>query len=170
MANNAKIQTSIHGRRLGLQVVSSSVIGSSVGSAITPKVTQTGDILCGPDAFNEAVSTAETTTYTIVPWGLSEITTATGGTTNSVFQLGKPIPGVSKYVTFLSSNTATNMISLRASSDATVCFESSVGSTMCVLASSAGGRITVMMIGLTSTSWGIIGFSTANGLSLTTST
>lgn len=167
MASN-KIQTSIYGRRVGLQPASSSVFGSSVGSVITPKPGTVGDLLAGPDEFIRAVSTAETTTYTIVPWGLSEITTI--GTTNTVYQLGKPIPGVAKYLTFLSSNTATNMISVRASSDGSVTFESSVGSTMCVLASSAGGRITIHMIGLATTAWGLIGFSTASGLSLTTST
>jgi len=163
---SSKILTSIFGRRLGLQAVTTSVWGSTN----LTNYGGTGDLLAGPDAYVPAVSTNETTGNTIKPWGMSLVTTGAGGSTNTAYTLGKPIPGVQKQIAFLSSNTATNMIAIRASTDASITFESSLGSTMSVIASSQGTRGVITMVGLTSTSWALVGFTTAMGFSLSTST
>jgi hypothetical protein len=156
--------TSIFGRRLGLQQLTSSISGST----INPQ----GEFLIGPDAFRAQVSSGETMAVKLRPWGVSFIsTTTTAATTSTIYELEPPIPGVTKTLVFGSTNTATNMVSVRASTGATICFLSTVGSTHCVASSSGGSQAAIHLMGVNSTSWAILGaVSTGTILFSTTST
>jgi acetylglutamate synthase len=155
-----KITTTIFGRRLGLQTFSTAQSGASAG--------RTFDVLVGAEAVRPYVSSAETTSTNMPAFGVSFLTTTS--TTNSVYTLDPPISGVEKTIVIGSTNTATNMISVRTSTGATVCFTSSNGSTLCVIASSGGSQSVIRLVGINSTQWASVGLTTSAGFSLTTST
>ena len=157
------ILTSIFGRRVGLRLASSSVVGQSTGFGSAP-AGRTGDFLLGPDAFQEPVSTVKTSATSIPSWGVTLLTTSsTASSTSSLYLLDKPVAGVRKTLVFSSSNTATNAINVYSSTDGSITIQaSSLGSTFCCIGSSDGLRGTVELMGMNSTQWAVMGwFSTA---------
>jgi hypothetical protein len=64
MAYNSKITTSKHGRRLGLQAMSSAETGSSRGRY---------EFLVGPDSFRVEATTNESTATNLKPFGVSKL-------------------------------------------------------------------------------------------------
>ena len=168
MSSN-KIITSVHGRRLGLQLVSSSVMGQSTGFGSAP-AGRVGDFLAGPDAFLEPVSTVASSAVSIPNFGVTILTTGTAASsTSSLYLLDKPFAGVRKTLVFNSSGTATNAIYVYTSTDASICFSgSSIGSTLCCIGSSDGIRATVDLVGLNSTQWAITHFVSTTVFKLST--
>lgn len=159
MAFGSQILTSIYGRRLGLQTMSSAQTGGSKGAK---------DYLVGPAEFRAAVTTAETTSANVESHGTSYLP-GTSAASSAVYTLDPPIPGVSKRVLFDSSN---GPIYLKTANSET--FLTTVGSTHTTIkASSFGGSIS--LIGITTAIWGLMGVtsgtsSQASGFGLTTST
>ena len=170
MSSN-NILTSVYGRRLGLQLISSSVTGQSTSIA-TAAPGRTADLLAGPDAFKEVInSTKATTTYSLTAFGIDILTTnASAATTAARYILDKPIPGVHKYIIFPSSQTAVSY-QVVASTDASICFDPATtgfGSTNCIITSSDGGRVALHLLGINSTRWAILSPCTTSAIRLCT--
>ena len=162
--------TSIHGRRLGIMAVTSSVTGSTVGPQASPSG-RVAEFLVGPEAVRRSFSTAETSGVSLASYGISHCSTAiVAATTSTKYTLDKPIPGVSKFINWGSSNTATNMVSVWASSDGSIGIESSQGTTMCVMVSTQGFRGVTELMGISSTSWAVVGSLSSGVISMTTLT
>lgn len=94
MPYNNKVITSIHGRRLGIQRLSSAESGGSDGTV---------EYLVGPEAFRVGTSTAETTAANVSAFGAS-LLMETSAASSSVYTIDPPVPGVSKTL-YMSSGT-----------------------------------------------------------------
>ena len=154
-----KITTSIHGRRLGLQELSSSETGATRGQA---------EVLVGVDEFRQSVTTSESTATNLAAYGLSFIT-GSSAASSSVFTLDPPIPGVRKLLYFTS--TGDKGCYLKTANSETI--TSLYGSSFTVIKSTMGGFFEMM--GLTTAIWGMPGLTsgTSNStapLSFATST
>lgn len=143
MAYGNNITTSIFGRRLGLQTLSTSQSGSGRSVPI--------DLLVGAEAVRAGVTT-ETTAQNLTAFGVSLLTTSVS---SGVYTLDPPIPGVEKTLNFGSSATSASPIYVKSGTGVT--FQSSVGTTSTVLASSQNVPTVVRLIGLSTAVWGIIG-------------
>lgn len=141
-AYNAAILTSIYGRRLGLQAMSSGQSGSP-GNA---------EFLIGPDDQRVAVSTAETTDVNMKAYGVSYLV-GTSAASTPVYTLAPPIPGVRKNIFFGSTDSALYV----KTANGEYIYGSSMGSSATVIRSSGGG--TVELIGLSTAIWGAINIS-----------
>jgi len=159
MAYSSKILTSIFGRRLGLQRMSSAETGGSRGNA---------EFLVGPDALRMEVTTAETTSTNLKPHGVHVVPGTSAGS-SAVYTLDPPIPGVR---VFISGGTANGPNYVKTANSETIV--STVGSShTTVKISSLGGSFE--LVGLTTSQWLSLGLtsgtsSNASGFGLTTST
>lgn len=159
MAYNNQILTSLRGRRVGLQAMSSAATGSNHGRR---------EFLVGPDDFRVETSTAETTSTNLKPFGVS-ICPGTSEASSAVYTLDPPIPGVRKII---GTSTANGPVFIKTANSETI--QSTVGSSFTtVKISSLGGMFE--LIGLTTAIWLGLGLtsgtsSNASGFSLTTST
>lgn len=136
------ILTSIYGKRLGLQPMSSGQSGSP-GNA---------EFLVGPDDQRVGVSTAETTATNMKAYGVSYLV-GTSAASTPVYTLSPPIPGVRKNIFFGSTDSALYV----KTANAEYIYGSSIGSSATVIRSSGGG--TVELIGLTTAIWGALNIS-----------
>ncbi|TXJ25393.1 MAG: hypothetical protein E6Q24_14780 [Chitinophagaceae bacterium] len=151
MAFNSKILTSIFGRRLGLQRLSTAQSGGA----------QQSEFLVGPDDFRVGVSTAETTSTSLKPHGVS-MNLGTSAASSAVYTLEPPIPGVRKW---LASSTANGPAYVNTSGAVIV---SSVGSTQATIRLSTTGN-PVELIGLTTALWATyVATASGNGFSAST--
>ena len=145
--------TSIFGNRMGLQRVTTSQFGSTVGPQATPAGRVSPDLLVGP-AIRRNVSTAETSGTSLSFHGVSWCSTAlVAATTQTMYTLDRPQQGVKKYIAWGSTGTATNEVSVWASSDASITIWSSQGTTMCVMRSTQGFVGVTELIGISSVIW-----------------
>lgn len=148
MAYSDKIITSIHGRRLGLQTMTTAQSGGRLA----------GSFLVGPDvgvreptgSANGGSSAGETTGTGVLAWGVSFLN-GTSAASSSVYVLDPPIPGVRKTVVFSSANTP---IYLRTKNAET--FRTSADSTIATVISSTLTGAVVELIGLTTGMWGLL--------------
>jgi hypothetical protein len=150
MPYNTKIVTSLHGRRFGLQPMSS-VENGGKGPL---------EFLVGPDAHRMGVATDETTASGVGAAGISWLL-GTSVASTPVYVLDPPIPGVDKTIHFGSSDSkiwvrTKNGEIIRSSG-------ASTGATFTALTSSAGG--TVRLTGLTTAIWLLQYLSTLGGVS-----
>lgn len=157
MAWNNNIMTSLFGRRLGLQALTTSQSGGS----------RTADLLVGPDAIRLGVTTAESTGTNVAAHGISILPGTSAASTN-VYTLDPPIPGVRKYISL--GTTASNLYLKTANSET---IQSTLGTSFTTIRSSVGGSYE--LIGLTTAVWMALGItsgtsSQASGFVLTTST
>lgn len=151
MAFNSKILTSIFGRRLGLQRLTTGESGSAKKS----------EFLVGPDDFRVGVSTAETTATNLQAFGFS-MNLGTSAGSSAVYTLDPPIPGVRKV---LASSTANGPAYVNTSGALIL---SSVGSTQATVKLSTTGN-PVELIGLTTALWATyVATASGNGFSATT--
>lgn len=150
MAWNDKYTSSIKGRRLGLQQLSSGQTGGSYGF---------NEFLVGPDGFRGLVSTSETTSANIKAHGLHLLSASSVGS-SQVYTLDPPIPGIS--VTIVGSTSATAFIKTG------VNILSTAGSTQQVVSLPAAGAM-VTLTGVTSALWAVMQ-STASGVGISAST
>lgn len=159
MAFGSKIITSIFGRRLGLQRMSSSESGGTRGAQ---------EYLVGPEALRLGVTTAETTSTNLQPHGLSVLPGTSAGS-SAVYTIDPPIPGVSK---FIAGSTDNGPTLLKTANSETI--TTTMGSSWTTVEiSSLGGSF--QLVGLTTARWLAIGLtsgtsSQASGFILTTST
>ena len=128
------VLTSVHGRRLGLQAMSSGESGGSKGAL---------ELLVGPDAFREPRTTNETTATAINAVG-NTVLVGTSAASTPVFTLAPPIPGVRKTIIFGSTDSA---LYLKMSSGCAIA-GTSLASTGCTAIRSSGGGA-VELIGQT---------------------
>jgi hypothetical protein len=154
-----RITTSLFGRRIGLQVMSSGITGGSRGPS---------EFLVGPDGARAAVTTAESTGTNLNPFGVSNLV-GTSAASSAVYVLDPPIPGVRKTINI--GTTANGPIYVRTANSET--FSSTLGTSFTTIKSSAGGNYEMM--GLTTALWILFGVtsgtsSNASGHVLTTST
>lgn len=158
MAWNNNIITSIFGRRVGLQPMSTVQNGGG----------KPAEFLVGPSDFRVGVTTAESTGTNLLPYGLSFVA-GSSAASSSVFTLDPPIPGVRKLLYFPS--TGDKNVYLKSANSET--FKSTVGSSFTTIQSTAGGLLE--LIGVTTAIWAAFGLtsgtsSQASGFALTTTT
>jgi len=156
MAWADKITTSLFGRRLGLQTMTTSQTGGSRGAV---------DLVVGAEAVRQENSTAETTSSNLKAWGVSWVSTVSS---SAVFTLDPPIPGVDKTLVFYSSATSASPIYVKTANSETIM--STVSSSATVLASSQNAETAVRLIGLTTAMWGVLGSISTASIKLSTTT
>lgn len=135
MAYNNRILTSIFGRRLGLQRLSTAESGGAKG-----------EYLVGPDDFRVGTNTAESTGTNLAAHGFSGNLGTSAGS-SAVYTLDPPIPGVRKVI---ASSTANGPVYVKAGGSALI--TSSAGSTHATIKLSTLGNA-VELIGLTTAIW-----------------
>lgn len=154
MAWSEKILTSIRGRRLGLERMTTAMSGGAHGE---------NEFLVGPDDFRVGVTTAESTSTNLKSHGMSYLVASSAGS-SQVYTLDPPIPGVRK--TIINSTVAGALVKT-ANSETIKTTNGSSFTTFDIPA--AGGQIELQ--GLTTAIWvGLSNLSTASGLAWSTST
>lgn len=156
MAYGNRILTSIFGRRLGLQRMSTAESGGSKN-----------EFLVGPDDFRVA-GTAETTSVDLKPFGIS-FGLGTSAGSSAVYTLEPPVRGVRKVI---SGSSANGPVYIKTKNGEAIL--STLGSTFTtVKISSLGGAFE--LVGVSTSQWLSLGLtsgtsSNASGFGLTTST
>lgn len=140
MAYGNNITTSKHGRRLGLQLMSTAQTGGSRGAQ---------EFLVGPEGVRVNESTAETTSTNLHPFGISVLTTAAS---SGVYTLDPPIPGVTKDLVF--HTTGANPIYVKTANGEFI--NSTQGTTMTVLASSQTAYAAVTLVPISTAAWAVV--------------
>lgn len=141
MAYGNNITTSKHGRRLGLQLMTTAQTGGSRGAQ---------EFLVGPEGLRVNESTAETTSTNLHPFGISVLTTAVS---SGVYTLDPPIPGVTKSLVF--HTTGADPIYVKTANGEF--FNSTQGTTMTVLASSQTAYAAVTLVPISTAAWAVAG-------------
>jgi hypothetical protein len=135
MANGNNIVTSVHGRRLGLQPMSTAQTGATKSS---PQ-----EFIVGPEDVRLGVTTNESTATPMQASGVSYLV-GTSAASTPVYQIAPPIPGVRKTIYFGSTDSA---IYVRPSVTTHAFAGTSLGATGCgALRSSGGGYVELMGI------------------------
>lgn len=116
-----KITTSIFGRRLGLQRLTTGESGGAQGAR---------DFVVGPEDYRRAVTTANTTGTNVAAYGVQILPGSSAGATN-LYILDPPIPGVSVVVggssnatCHLKTNGGETIMTTLGSSDTVLLFNS----------------------------------------------
>lgn len=157
MPYNARIRTNLHGRRVGLQHLTT---GESGGAA-------SAQFLVGPEDMRVGVTTAETTATNLKAFGIS-VCPGTSAGSSAVYTLEPPIPGVRKVI---QGGTANGPVYIKTVNGETITTTVNSSATT-VKVSSVGGAFE--LVGLTTAVW--LGYltsgtsSNASGFGLTTST
>ena len=135
-----KITTSLHGRVVGIQSLSSAESGSGNGVQ---------HFIAGQVAgVRVEVTTAETTSRNLAAHGLSQFgTTSTGTGSSAVYTLDPPIPGISKFIA-LTCGASEGPIYIKTGGPT---IESTAGSTFQTIKLST--RQFVELIGVTTSRW-----------------
>lgn len=154
MAYQSKILTSIYGRRLGIQSMSTNESGGSRGTL---------EFLVGPEALRNEVTTSESTATNLKPFGHSVLTTASS---SGVYTLDPPIPGVEKTLTFYT--TGSDPIYVKTANNEQI--KTTQASTSTVIASSQTALATIRLLGVTTAIWAAVGSVSSAYLKLSTST
>ena len=128
MPQNYVSITSIYGKRLGLQLLSSGQTGGSKGFQ---------EYLVGPDGFRDPSTTSESTGTPINPSGLSFIV-GTSVASTPVFTLAPPVVGVKKRLFFNSTDSA---LYVKMSSGVAIAGTSLGNTGATVIRSSGGGYV-----------------------------
>lgn len=139
MAFQSKIITSVFGRRLGLQPMTSAETGGTKG-----------EFIVGPEAVREGVTTNGTTADAVPAFGVSYLN-GTSAASSCVYVLDPPIPGVRKTVVFSSATTPQYLKTKNAET-----FRTSADSTVATVISSTLTGAVVELIGLTTAMWGLL--------------
>lgn len=158
MAHADKYTTSIFGRRLGLQTMSTNVTGSG-RSGSNP------DFVVGAEDVRKAV-TSGTTSTNLPAYGINRVN-GTSAASSAVYTLDPPIPGVSCVLSF--ENTSQGPIYVKTANGETIV--STQGTTFSVVKSTNNTVGAIHLIGVTTAVWQLanVGLSTASfALSTTT--
>lgn len=155
MAYFGRYTTSLFGRRLGLQALTSAVFGNS----------KKAEMLVGPEAVRMETSTAESTAANLRAWGVSVLVASSVGS-SQVWTIDPPIMGVTKTVVFGSSVGAVQYLK-GANGEF---FKSSQGTTMNTLSSTGNAYSTVLLVPESTGAWAVIGQLSSAFVKATTST
>lgn len=158
MSYGNNIITSLFGRRLGLQPMSSAASGSG-------RTGETPDFLIGAEAVRMGVNAA-TTARNLPAYGVSNIA-GTSALSSSVYTLDPPIPGVPVYLNFNSSANAPAYV--KTANGETIV--SSQGTTFSVIKSTNGAANGVLgLIGISTSVWGALSGISSATFALSTTT
>lgn len=138
MAYETKYTTSVHGRRLGLQRMTTPETGSGNGKA---------DFLVGAEDVRKVHSTAETTATNLKAYGYSVLTTAVS---SGVYTIDPPIPGVSKVLVF--NTTGANPIYVKTGGET---ISSTQTTTASIIVSSQTAYASVTLIPVSTAIWAV---------------
>lgn len=157
MAFETKYTTSVHGRRLGLQRMTTVETGAS----------KPYDFIVGPEAVRGGV-TSETTATDLKAFGVSRLA-GTSAASSVVYTIEPPIPGVRKTIVNESSGNGPMYIKTKNSET----FNTTAGTSFTTIKTSAGGSFE--LIGVTTAVWAAPGITTgtssqASGFVFSTST
>lgn len=144
MAYATKITTSLFGRRLGLQRMSTPETGGSRGPA---------EFVVGAEDVRRGVTTNETTAANIAAWGITRLF-GTSAASTPVYTLDPPIPGVRKGIHFASTDSA---IYVKVGNGGAIAGTSLSSTGATAIRSSGGGYVD--LIGLTTALYAALGFS-----------
>lgn len=163
MAYADRIMTSIFGRRLGLQEMSTNQTGTGLAG-------RRPEFLVGAEDIRKEVTAADSTGTSLKAYGMSILSTGLVADATSVFRLDPPIPGVEKTIVWRSTTIGTmaTKIFVTGSTGGAEGFQTSGGSSFTCVASSAGAVL--RLVGLTTGLWGVINGTTAAGFAYTTTT
>ena len=154
MSYGDKITTSIHGRRLGLQLHSTAQSGGRAPF----------DSVVGAEAIRFGTSTAESTGTNLQAFGTSVLNGTTAGS-SSVYVLDPPVPGIEKNIIF--NSTSITLYVKTANSET---FLSTLGTSMTTLKSTQNAGASVALIGLTTAVWAVLGSLSTGSIVGATST
>jgi hypothetical protein len=140
VAYKDKIITSLYGRRLGLQPLTTAQNGGRLPS----------EFLVGAEALREGVTTNESTGTNLLAYGVSFVN-GTSAASSSVYVLDPPIPGVRKTIVFSSANTPMYVRTKNAET-----FRTSADSTIATVIESTLTGAVVELIGITTAIWGLL--------------
>jgi hypothetical protein len=140
MAFHTKYTTSVHGRRLGLQAMTTPETGGSFGKV---------DFIVGAEAVREGVVT-ESTGTAVKAYGVS-LLPGTSAASSSVYIIDPPIPGVRKLVIFSSGTTPQYLKTKNAET-----FRTTADSTIATVLLSTLTGCAVELVGLTTAMWGLL--------------
>ena len=159
MSFETKYTTSVHGRRLGLQRLTTPESGGSHG----PK-----DYLVGPEAIRTSVTTAASTGTNLKAYGVS-ILAGTSAASSCVYTIDPPIPGVR--VTITNNSSGNGPFYVKTANSET--FNTTAGTSFTTIKTSAGGSFE--LVGVTTAVWAGLNLTTgtssnASGFVFTTST
>lgn len=163
MAYGNTITTTIFGRRLGLQTMTTNQTGAGLAG-------RQPEFLVGAEGVRTEVTTADSTATSLKAWGASVLSTALSADATAIFRLDPPIPGVEKTLVWLSTTIGTMSAKIFAtiSTGGGAGFMTSAGSSFTCVASSAGAVL--KLVGLTTALYGVISGTTAAGFTYSTST
>jgi hypothetical protein len=143
MAYGSNITTSVLGRRLGLQIMSTAQTGSANGAQ---------EFIVGPSDIRLGASTADTTSTATKPHGIT-ILKGTSAASTPVYSLDPPVIGVKKIIAFGSTDSALYI----KTANGEYIWGTSLGSSATVIRSSGGGCVELM--GLTTAIWAALNIS-----------
>jgi len=143
MSYGNNINTSIRGRRLGLQMLSTAQSGGSRGMQ---------EYLVGPEALRGGVATSESTATNLHPFGISHVL-GTSAASSSVFTLDPPVPGVEKTLYF--GSTGDIGCYVKTANDETI--HTTLGSSHTTIKSTIGG--VCKLIGVSTSVWAGLGIT-----------
>ena len=152
------IVTSIFGRRLGLQPMSSAVSGSG-------RTGETPDFLQGPEALRLGVTTANSTSRNAAAYGV-QFFPGTSAASSAVYTLDPPIPGVA--VTLVVPSSANSPVYIKTANGET--FLSSQGTTFSILKSTGTVVGSITLVGVTTAIWALPGGLSTATFALSTTT
>ena len=142
------VVTSVYGRRLGLQSMSTANTGATKS---TPQ-----EFIVGPECLRMGVTTSETTSTPMNASGISYLV-GTSAASTPVYSLAPPIPGVHKMIFFGSTDSA---IYVKASVTTHAFAGTSLGATLCGAFASSGGGM-VELVGVTTAIYGVLNVSSS---------
>lgn len=154
MAYFNRYTTSLYGRRMGLQQLSSNAFGASVRR----------EVLVGPEDIRKETSTAETTSSNLRAFGFSQLVNSSAGS-SQVWTIDPPIMGIQKTVTFL---TTVNTQYLKGASGET--FESTQGTSNTTLKSTQLTMATLILTPISTARWMVTGQLSSAFVAASTST
>lgn len=146
MPYNNSILTSIYGRRLGLQPLSTGQSGGTKGPL---------EFLAGPDEIRLGVTTSETTSTPLDASGVSYLV-GTSAASTPVYSISPPIPGVRKTVFFGSTDSA---LYLKNSSGCSFAGTSLGNTGATVIRSSGGGSVS--LVGVSTALYAVLAVSSS---------
>lgn len=158
MAYFNKYVTSLYGRRLGIQRMTTAIAG----------ISKAAEFLVGPEQIRMGTTTGESTGTNVTAYGVSTLP-GTSAASSAVYVIDPPIPGVMK---FIDGGIANGPVYLRTAN--LEVFRTTAGATFTTIKiSSVGGSFA--LIGLTTGAWATLGITTgtssqASSFGLTTST
>ena len=164
MAYQDKITSSIFGRRLGLQAMTTNQTGSGQSG-------RTAEFIVGAEDIRTPTSTSQTTATYIPAYGVTLLSSANTAATGAVVRLDPPIPGVRKSIIIAStqaSQASTIQWLITASTGGAETFQSSWSSSFTVLSSSS--PMVIRLEGISTSMWALMNSSASFGSAATTST